>query len=173
MRRTIPSLWLACLFSIALVGCAGTNLTAILPLEQSLSPYKTLYFSAEPMTTENIDNEIIDLEQRVVSDLNDKVASEWALIGTCTDSCENAILVKAMITDIRKVSSSARFFGGVFAGKASMTADVVFVDAVRKDTVAVYTVTGKSGGTGVSGGTESAVYHTAKAIVELIQSHYL
>ena len=173
MRRMIPLVWLACLLSIALAGCSGTSLTAIRPLEQSLNSYKTLYFSAEPMITEDIDEEIGDLEQRVVSGLNNQSAFERALLGTCTDTCTNALNVVAVITDIRKVSQGSRLFGGAFAGKASMTADVVFLDAVRGDTLAVYSVTGKSGGTGFSGGTESAVSQTAKAIIELIQNHYL
>jgi hypothetical protein len=53
-----------------------------------------------------------------------------------------------------------------------MTADVIFADAVTRDTLGVYTVTGKSGGTGVSVGTESAVKHTVEAITELIYNNY-
>ena len=172
MCRLLAAVVTVMLVGATLIGCAGTSLTAVRPFEQSLNPYQAVYFTAEPMVTEDITQELSDLEQLVALSLNEQAIFKSAKLGPCTENCDHALLVTATITDINKVSSSARFFGGAFAGKASMTADVVFADAGRGDTLAVYTVKGKSGGTGLSGGTESAVNRTAKAIVELIQANY-
>ncbi len=169
VSHAVLLIWGTC---IILAGCAGSHLIAVHPFEQKLNPYRAVYFSTESMTVEDINKEIFTLEEQVVTRLKNMAIFEQALLGECENQCEKALNVKAVITGIKKVSGSARFWGGAFAGKASLTADVIFADGVTGDTLGVYTVTGKSGGTGVSGGTESAVKKTAQAITELIYTNY-
>ncbi|MCK4371914.1 MAG: hypothetical protein KAW61_02155, partial [candidate division Zixibacteria bacterium] len=92
-------------------------------------------------------------------------------LGPCHENCDGVLQVNAEVTKVKKVGGTERFMLGAFAGKASMTATVVFLEPASLDTLGSYTVTGKSGGTGMSGGTKSAVGKTAQAIVQLISDN--
>ena len=152
-------------------GCGGTKLTVIQTLEQPLTKYRTLYFAVEPAVAEDISQEVSDLEVRVIDKLNKLELFETTRLGRCPDTCANTVAIEAVITDINKVSGGKRFWLGAFAGNAKMTANVTFIDATTGDVIGLYTVTGDSGGTGVSGDTNSVVRGTANEIVKLIQAN--
>jgi len=170
----VSKLLTVCLVAVSLgavfSGCASSRSTAIHAFEQKLNGYKALCFTTVPMTAEDIEKERRDLEDQVLKLVEKQRIFGWTQIGSCDTS--GTLNVQALITDIRKVSGTARFFIGAFAGEASLTSDVVFLDGATGDTLGVYTVTGKSGGSGMSGGTESAVKQTAKAISKLIKANY-
>jgi|GEM_PF-5877427 len=172
MSRPLCSGLIIATIGLLLAGCGGSQLTALHPFEQPLNHYQNVCFSGEPMVAEDITEQLSDLEAEVIKQLNKLAMFETIMLGTCSDSCVNTINVHAAITHIRKVSGAGRFFGGAFAGKASMTAEVTFSDAATDNILGVYTITGKSGGTGYSGGTESAVSRTAESIVKIIEENY-
>lgn len=157
---------------IIIMACGGSQMTPIRPFEHKLNPYSALYFSAEPFVTEDIDQEMADLEEQIIKKVNDSAFFILTRLGRCEDDCDNALNVVAVITDIKKVSSSGRFFGGAFAGKARLAAEVYFTDGKTGDTLGVYSVSGKSGGTGMAGGTETAVRRTGEEIFKLISENY-
>ena len=70
------------------------------------------------------------------------------------------------------MSAGARFMLGAFAGKATMTTDVDFIDAASGKTLGSYSIKGKSGGTGVSGGTSDAVKKAAEGIAQVISENF-
>lgn len=154
---------------IILIGCGGSNITVIRPMETNLPQDQTVYFSAESGVPEDVSEELVNFEHWMALELTEKAVFDSVALGVCQDSCANVLNLKAVVIDIKKVSSSQRFWGGMFAGKASMSADLFVMDATTGDTLGIYQVTGKSGGTGMSGGTDSAVYATVKAMVELLQ----
>jgi hypothetical protein len=49
-----------------------------------------------------------------------------------------------------------------------MTTEIAIVDASTGKTLGSYTVTGESGGSGLSGGTSDAVVKTAEAVAALL-----
>lgn len=157
---------------VLLVTCGGSQMTPIRPFEQRLNPYTAFYFAVVPDIFEDIDREMAELEEQVIQKVNDSAFFIVTQPGKCTTDCNQALNVVAIITDIRKVSSTGRFFGGVFAGKARMAADIYFTDGKTGDTLAIYNVSGKSGGTALAGGTETAVRRTAEEIFELIAGNY-
>ena len=95
-----------------IIGCGGSKITSLQSFETKLNSYNKLYFSTEPMVTEDISQEMQDLEIYVLEKLKDSPYFDTVLLGTCETECNNTLNVKAVITDIKKVSGSARFFGG-------------------------------------------------------------
>jgi len=162
---------LAVIISI-LAGCAGSQLVTQKPIEIKLASFSTLYFMAEPNVAEDVTKEITQLEERVISKLKKKDLFKNVELGNVADSSAGTLQVKATISEIKKVSNTQRFFGGAFAGKASMLVEVAFIDVAAGKTIGSYSIQGKSGGTGVSGGTGEAIWKTGDAIVELISNNY-
>jgi hypothetical protein len=128
------------MIGLLLAACGGSQLTAVQPFEQPLSHYQKVYFSAEPMVAEDVTEQLSDLEEEVIKQLNKLGVFETTMLGKCSDSCVNTLNVHAVITHIRKVSGASRFFGGAFAGKASMTTEVTFTDAATGGILGVYTI---------------------------------
>lgn len=155
----------------AMMGCGGSAITALHPMERAIAPNSTVYFSARTAIAEDVKEEMVELEAEVSSKLLKAAVFKTVYLGECTDSCENTLNIQGVITDIHKVSSSQRFWGGAFAGKARLNVDLIICDAVSGDTLGVYEVEGKSGGTGLAGGTGTALDRTAKEIAELLQSY--
>ena len=116
--------------------------------------------------------EITNLEERVIKKLKEKNLFQNIQLGEVTDSSGGTLQAKATISEIKKVSDTQRFFGGAFAGKASMMIELTFIDIAAGKTIGTYTITGKSGGTGMSGGTRDAIYKTGDEIVALIVNNY-
>lgn len=154
------------------VGCAGSKSLAVRPIESKLSAFTTIYFSTESSIVEDVSQQMDDLEVEFLERLNKEGYFPSALLGTCTENCEKALIIKAVVSSVKKVSGTSRFFLGAFAGKASLTTEVTFIDGGTGATIGSYEVTGKSGGTGYSGGTGDAVKKTAKAIVKLIRENF-
>jgi hypothetical protein len=161
----------AIIAGLLLVGCGGITMTDIRTLQQPLTNYQALYFSVRPDVGENIDDQMMKLEETVLKQINKRKLFDKVRLGNCIDSCSRAIIVTTTITEVNKVSGTARFFIGMFAGNATMTAEVVFVDALSGDTIGVYSITGKSGSSGFSGNTGSVTKGIAKKIVKLIEAN--
>ena len=153
------------------LACAGSQVLVVRPFEGKLAPYSTLYFSTASSVFEDLSQEMTDLEEEVASQVKELGMFNNVLLGPCYENCDGVLQVNAEVTKVKKVSGTKRFMLGAFAGKASMTATIVFLEPASLDTLGSYTVTGKSGGTGVSGGTKSAVGKTARAIVQLIRDN--
>ncbi|UCG61057.1 MAG: DUF4410 domain-containing protein [Candidatus Zixiibacteriota bacterium] len=156
----------------AVIGCAGgSSITALHPMERAIAPNSTLYFSAQSVIAEDVQAEMVKLEAEVSSKLLEAAVFKAVYLGACTDSCENTLNIHGVITDIHKVTGEQRFFAGAFAGKARLNVDLIICDAVSGDTLGVYEVEGKSGGTGLAGGTGTAIDRAATQIAELLQGH--
>ncbi|MEJ2637199.1 MAG: DUF4410 domain-containing protein [Calditrichia bacterium] len=162
------------LFFAALIlsSCAGNQMVTQHQLEKNLDAYPVLNFAVETSMNENIVNEMAVLRAKVHKKLQDLNLFQNIEFVDKPEPAEGKLLVKATITEIRKVIGAKRFFLGALAGKAAITVDVVFIDIATEEVLGSYTVTGKSGGSGLSGGTEDAIKKTAEAIVELISSNY-
>jgi len=155
------------------ISCASSELLTKKPLETKLNQYSNFVFFAETNVAEDVTEEITDLEVTVmdrVKELNLFASTE---LGDSTNAKEGSLIVKAIITDINKVSGLTRFLIGAFAGQASMTIDVSFIDAKTGNSIGEFSIKGESGGTGVSGGTSEAIEMTADKIAEVISQNYL
>ncbi len=152
----------------AVVGCAGTRVTATQPLAMGISRYARLVFWTESAVGEDVSHEVSSLEQQVLERVKRLRVFPSVLLGEEPVPSEDMLLVRATIMDIRKVSGAERFFLGIFAGQASITAQVVLIDGATGETLGSYTVTGESGGLGMSRGTGQAVENTAQGIADLI-----
>ena len=166
-----------CIFLIFLasfMGCiaARNQMVPNLALDTSLSNYPVCVFSVESQMSQDMNKELSVLKKDIfekVSNLNIFRSIQFAR--DC-EKAEGCLLVVVSISEIKKVSGVKRFFLGVFAGRAMMKADITFIDAATQETIGSYTITGESGGSGMSGGTGDAIRKTSQAIVEIIQKNY-
>ncbi len=174
MKRSHPmSAAVLLLILAALAGCtAKTEMVPIEPLTADLSPYTKVVITTETMVTEDVSQEITDLEQLTLKKLQELGVFEDIRLGDTEVPAEGTLKVNIVIAKIKKVSGGARFMLGAFAGRASMTTDVFFIDAMRGKELGSYTITGQSGGTGYSGGTSDAVKKTAEGIAKIISENY-
>ena len=157
------------LFLMLIAGCtARSQILCRQPLETGLRHYSTLVFSAESDVTDDVTMEMADLEEQVLASVKSRRLFQNTQLGESEESPESTLFVKASISNTKKVGGTTRFFLGAFAGRASMTADVVFIDAETGRALGSYTVIGESGGSGYSGGTNDAVKKTAECIADLI-----
>jgi hypothetical protein len=158
---------------ILLIGCAASNkMIPNQPLIMSLDSYKNFSVMVESDGTEHVEKELSDLRCLVLSriielNLFDKIILKDDMVPE-----EKTLLVHVKITKIRKVSGRTRFFLGSFAGKASVTSELLFVDANSNKTIGIYTVIGRSGNHDFSGGTHDAVKKTTEAITDIISNNY-
>lgn len=164
-----PALWLLVL---VLGGCTATfQTTPIQPLE----PAGDLHIhiaNVESNVSEDISQEISDLEIELAERFRALDDVSQVSLGGTPGEHEGAVLVKVSISEIRKVSGARRFFLGEMAGRASMTADVEFIDGDSGIVLGRYEVVGKSGNTEFSGLTGDAVEKTAEAILAVMAEGY-
>ena len=145
---------------LLLISCASSQITPEQPLSTGLNAYKNFVISVEPEVTEDVEKEMSDLTGLVLSKVMALNVFDKVELKSGEDFEENTLLLRIIITDIRKVSSASRFWLGAFAGEARMTNKLLFVDAATNETLGEYSVTGSSGGSGFSGGTNEAINKT-------------
>ena len=163
------------LFSIIVIiffsGCGGSSMTVQQPIEKSLTPFSNFLFYCESNVAEDVTEEITELEAEVAKEVKTLAVFDSIMLGDTEEVTDGTLKVKATIQQIDKVSGAERFFLGAFAGSASMTIDVLFSDAATGETLGAFSITGESGGTGLSGGTSEAITETAIAIRDLIKEN--
>jgi hypothetical protein len=159
---------------VTLGGCtAGFKMVPVNPLmEGGLRTYSSVVLSVESGVAEDVQKEMNDLQALAIEKIKALGIYQSAQLGEAADAGEGTIIVKATISKIRKVSGFARFMAGAFAGKASMTTDVSFIDAPSKKVIGTYSITGESGGTGYSGGTSDAVKKAAEGIADVLRQYH-
>jgi hypothetical protein len=161
------------LLTLAVIGgcTASSKLAPVEPLEAPLSHYSSVIVSVESFVKEDLDREINDLEHLTVKEINKLNIFQDVSLGDGAEKSENTLLVKVSIMYVDKVSGSERFWLGVFAGQASIKADILFIDAQTGEKLGSYIVTGQSGGVDWSGGTSDAVRETAEGIASVISEY--
>lgn len=173
MRCRLIEILIVTALLVMLGGCAaGYKMMPLRPLETDLQSYSSVILSVESDVTEDVQKEITDLEELALAKIKALNIYKSAELGEGTEAGEGTIIVKATIKEIKKVSGFTRFMAGAFAGRASMTTEVSFIDASSKKTLGTYSITGESGGTGMSGGTSDAVKKAAEGIAETLQKNY-
>ena len=171
--QQIPMIGGLFLVLVSTVGCtAAIQLTPVTPLGTDLHSYSAVVFLAESKVPDDVRNEVGSLQLLTVTKIRALNAFKSVELGDGAGSGSGTLLVKATISSIKKVSSTARFMLGAFAGRASMTMDIVFVDAASGKQLGAYAITGKSGGTGYSGGTSDAVRKAADGIADILAKNY-
>lgn len=157
-------------FLVMLGACtAAFETTFIQPLERAGAPHIHIT-SVESNVSDDVSQEIARLEVELVDRFRALDAVSRISLGDLPERHEDAVLVCVTITGIRKVGRTRRFFLGEMAGRASMTADVEFVDGGNGNVLGHYEVVGKSGNTRFFGVTGDAVEKTAEAILSVMSS---
>jgi hypothetical protein len=167
-KRATFALVLA-LIGCGMIGCAATSLVAVEPIEVPINGYTTVYLSSDSDVAEDISEELFSFDEIAAKKLNKSKLFKQVIIGTCDSSCERVLNIKMTVTHIKKVSGTARFFLGMFAGEASLEARTTITDAATKQVLGTYDLGGTSGKTGYSGDTKSALQHAANALVNLLK----
>ncbi len=160
------------IISMVLISCASSQITAEQPLSVGLNTYKNFALSVESMVTEDVEKELSDLRGLVLSKVMSLNVFDQVFLLDDRELPENTLLLKIIITDIRKVSSGSRLWLGAFAGEAYMTNKLLFIDALTNEKLGEYSVTGQSGSTAYAGGTNEAIEKTLEAIVEVITNNF-
>ncbi len=174
MRPTIGLTQAAVLFSAMSIGFGCAARSTLLAHQQApmdLTPHTAVLVEVgSAVADEDIEQEIIKLRGALLSQLT--LAAQYrtvALAETAQTPPADALLVSVTVTKLRRVSSAGRFWGGALAGRASLTADVRITRSADGQQLGLYTVTGESGGSGLSGGTDDAINKTAIAIASLLR----
>jgi hypothetical protein len=171
-NRVLPRCLALWLLVPVLGGCTATfQTTPIQPLEPAGGLHIHIA-NIESNVPEDISQEISDLEIELVDRFRALDAVSQVSLGGLPGEHTDAVLVKVSISGIRKVCRAQRFFLGELTGRASMTADVEFIDADSGIVLGRYEVVGKSGNTEFSGVTGDAVEKTAEAILAVMADGY-
>ena len=158
---------------IVLAGCTASHkMVSLQPSESDLRSYSAVVLSVESNVADDVQKEMTDLERLAVAKIKALNIFQSVQLGNGERAPAGTLIVKASISKIRKVSGTSRFMTGAFAGRASMTVDITFSDSVTKESIGSYSITGQSGGTGVSGGTSDAVNKAAEGIADLLAKNY-
>lgn len=158
---------------LLIAGCtASSRMVSVKDLDTDLNIYSSIVISVESYVAEDVTKEITDLEMLVAEKVNEIGLFQNIILADTTDAPENTLLVRLAITQIKKVSSGKRFMLGAFAGRATMTTDILFLDLASGKKLGSYLVTGESGGTGISGDTSDAVKKAAEGVTELISQNF-
>ncbi|UCG86268.1 MAG: DUF4410 domain-containing protein [Gemmatimonadota bacterium] len=153
-------------------GCTATfQTTPIQPLQRAGDLHIHIA-SVESNVPEDISREISDLEVELVDRFRALDAVSQVSLGGVPGEHEDAVLVRVSISGIRKIGGARRFFLGEWAGRASMTADVEFIDGDSGIVLGRYEVVGRSGNTKYLGVTGDAVAKTAEAILAVMAEGY-
>lgn len=172
MKRFIYNLAVLLTLVAIIVGCASSELVVRKPLETKLNQYSKFIFNAESNVTEDVAEEIASLEELAINRVIELNLFKTTELGSGENADDGSLVVKAVITEINKVSGLTRFLIGAFAGKASMTIDITFHDAKTGVLLGEYDITGKSGGTGYAGGTNEAISMAVDKIAEVLSQNY-
>lgn len=171
-RRTMKTAGFIALQAL-LVGCSSrSTMVTVQPLVANLGTYSSVVLSVQSAVTDDVKKEMSDLEGLALSKIKALNLFQNTQLGDGTGAQPGTLIVKASITKIKKVSGTTRFLLGAFAGRASMTTDVLVIDAADGKTLGSYSITGQSGGTGVSGGTSDAVQKAAEGIADILLKNY-
>jgi len=168
-KAVLASLVITCCAIV--MGCGYSRNFPVEPLQQNLTAYKQVFFSAQTGLAEDISDQIKYMEERTLKKLNGTKLFQETAIGDCQVNCNGVLLVKAEITDIKKVSEGARFFLGMFAGSAWIKAKVSLVEASTARVIGTYDIEGNSGSSGFSGGTNSAINKAVDEIVKIVKEN--
>jgi hypothetical protein len=158
--------------SIFLSGCASSQMQVRQPFETKLGSYSNFMFYTESAVADDVTEEITWLETEVISRVNELNLFSKTELGKGTGSPSGTLLVKAVIKEINKVSGVERFFLGAFAGNAALVTEITFSDGNTGKTLGVFDLSGESGTSGVSGGTDAAIIEVAQGIADLISQNY-
>ena len=161
----VPVLALAC-------GCAGTTMVPIKALDDNLATYNTVVVSVKSKVAEDVDDQLDDLREETIARISKLKLFDLVTFADGAQANPGHLWIDISITQARKVGGASRFWLGMFAGKASMTTETKFIDAVTGDILGVYKIKGETGSTGSSGTTSQAVEKTADGIVKVIKEKY-
>jgi hypothetical protein len=156
---------------LMVLGCAaGNKLMVDRAVDVDLAPYTRVLVKVDSSITErNVEKELGDLEVRIISLIKKTGEYRSVLLADATQPARpSSLTVQVRVTKLRRVSKTGRFLGGAFAGRATLVADVKILDGRTGNEIGVYTVTGQSGSSGYSGGTEDAAEKAAVAIADLV-----
>ena len=157
------------LVAIGLTGCAARSTAVVtqpVPVD-ALRSYKVVAVSVESGVTEDVAGEVAGLAAGVVSRLGKTGKFTQVRVAGATESAPGTLILKVTIVKVKKISSTARFLAGAFAGRANVTVDVKMIDAASGKTVGAQSVVGESGGSGLAGGTGDAVDKACEGIAKL------
>ena len=158
---------LVCAFT-CVAGCAARGgVITQSPSNVNVGTYSRVAVNVVSGVQEDVTAESARLEGQIVEEL--RKTRRFGEVGTLAAdgnaSPPGTLRLTATITEIRKVSGGKRFFAGAFAGRAKVTLKVQLVEA-GGSVIEEQVVSGQSGGTGLSGGTNDALSQAAKAIAK-------
>ena len=167
-----PILMLFPAFCLVTSGCssgpkqthAGTQVLKVAPAD--LRTYPAIGFKATS-STNSADAELRQISTQVVAGL--ERGGEFKTIVNMTESPDKAapLLLHFEITELRRVSSSDRFWTGAMAGPARISGKLVLKDSIADKILGEAVVTAYTDSNGVgSGTTEDAI---ARIAVEIIK----
>ena len=153
-----------------LAGCASSTLVPMKTMSTEVRTYRSVRVSVESRVAQDVTKEISTLQGEIVSRI--RAAKRFEDVALVDTTASDGLLVKTSVIGVRKVGGGTRFLLGAFAGKASITADVEFVDAASGAVLGSYSVKEKTGSSGFAGTTGDCVEKAAKAIAKLTTEHF-
>lgn len=171
-KHVLPRHLASWLLLPVLGGCAATlQTTPIQPLEPEGALHVHIA-DVQSNVAEDISREITDLEVQLVQRFRALDGVSRVSLGGLPAEHQDVVLVEVSISEIDKVGRAKRFFLREWAGRASMTADVEYIDGNTGIVMGRYEVVGRSGNNEFTGVTGKAVEKTAEAIVAVMAEGY-
>lgn len=157
--------------AVLLSGCASSTLVPIKTMDTEIRPYRSVRISVESKVAQDVSKEVSQLQGEIVSRIREMKRFDEVTLAQDTTSAEG-LLVRTSVIGIRRVGGGARLLLGAFAGKASISTDVQFVDAASGTVMGSYSINEKTGSSGIAGTTGDCVEKAAKAIAKLTAERF-
>lgn len=162
------------LLALALSGCAvpraSFRTTPVQPMEPADSfPYYAIHVNVESATAEPAFEEVRTITEGLVRRLQEMNVTSQVIHTYETDVDEGQLLIHLSVTDIRRVGGWQRFFLGIFAGKASVTAKVDLFCGDTQSLIGSYEIFAEST---TRSETRDAIRATIDGVADILTENY-
>jgi hypothetical protein len=175
LYRKIESLKIGILIisSLAFIGgcAASASFKMLKPTTVRLAVYKTVLLNVSSQI-EDTKEEIVQLEKMTFNKLHDINLFDRIDSKSSSKEITNGLQLDIKITKLERVSPTARFLVGAFAGQAEIAVDVDLLDLKTKQIIGSFKLLCKSSGGNVfAGTTDDAIELTAIKIADFVKKN--
>jgi len=165
MKRAYNVLAYLCIVA-ALLGCASSGMVKkASPILTSMPVSLDFALVETSSSLSDLDPESQFLKQSIITGLNESEIFGVVSGNKADVRSGNGLKVEVEIKEIKKVSDSARVWGGGLAGRASLLIHVKVSDLISGKLVEIFDAEGKSGKSAYAGTTNEAIQQVANQVV--------
>ncbi|OGF68067.1 MAG: hypothetical protein A2Y62_13850 [Candidatus Fischerbacteria bacterium RBG_13_37_8] len=153
---------------VFLNACAGSKIQPSTPMQTKLANYKSITIN---ITSKIPGDEAMELERVLIEKLRKKRLFASVKSSRYGKEVQSDLQLNITIVDLRRVGGAARFFAGMFAGRAKVAVEGELIDNKESKSIASFKAEGMTGEHGYAGTTSQAIEKTANEIVEYLKKN--